>query len=165
MNITLEPVLDSVVNRARVQAILEAAPTFTLVTEGRLPAPDAAQGVFESVPPNGTRDRKRVYLIRADAQDVGVIDLYLGWNTVEKVCIGLFMLIETQHRRGIGAKAYALLHEEIRSWRKFTTLRIGVVQTNLNAFPFWRAMGFLENGEIKHGEASVAPIVILERPI
>jgi GNAT superfamily N-acetyltransferase len=163
VKVTLELLTHTPHNEARVQRIFDAAPNYSMLTEGHAPEGNAAREAFESAPPNGTLANKRMYMICANGDDIGLVDLYFGWNEPHKACIGLLLLDERLKRQGFGARAFALTCDEIKQMRVYSTIRIGVVQTNVDAFPFWRAMGFMENGEVKHGDDFVAPITIMER--
>jgi GNAT superfamily N-acetyltransferase len=161
----LELLYDTPIHHARVQRVLEGAPQVSMLTEGHEPRANDGQALFDSVAPGGTKGMKRVFMIRNQDEDIGVIDLYLGWNESYKVCIGLFLLTEPHQRKGLGSRAFTMIRDEIARWPSFSLLRIGVVQTNKGALEFWKSVGFVENGEEKTGEEFVAPITILERPI
>jgi GNAT superfamily N-acetyltransferase len=162
----LELLSDTPGNRTRVQRVFEGAPTYSRLTEGKLPSPDAGDEAFSSLAPGGTIEQKSVWMIREGERDVGVIDLYRGWNAPHKMMIGLLLLVEPAQGRGLGRSAYAALRETLIAEKSpYTTLRIGVIETNVNAFPFWRKLGYVETGEVKTSAEFIAPIVILERPL
>jgi predicted acetyltransferase len=161
----LERLTDTATHRQRVQRVLEAAPQYSLVCDGHLPQANAGDELFESAPPGHDQSGKSVYMIREGDVDIGVIDLYRRWNAPNKIILGLFLLIETVHRRGIGARAFELIRGQLATESEFDTLRVAVVQANTGAHPFWRAMGFIETGEIKPAGSFTSPIIIYERPL
>jgi GNAT superfamily N-acetyltransferase len=165
-HVTIALLADTPRNHARVQRVLDGAPTYAMRTEGRLAEADEGAAVFTSLAPGGSIAQKSVFVIQENGDDVGVIDIYRGWNTPEKIMIGLLLLIEPAHRRGIGTRAYAVLRDLLLAESgDYCILRIGIIQTNLDAFPFWCSLGFVETGEIKHSDAFIAPVVIFERTL
>jgi ribosomal protein S18 acetylase RimI-like enzyme len=165
-SITLSLLTDTPSHHARVQRVFEQAPAYVLRTEGKLPGPDDGAEAFSSLAPGGTAEQKSIWMIREGEFDVGVIDIYRGWNAPHKIMIGLLLVIESAQGRGLGKTAYALLRDTlIAESNAYSVLRIGVIETNVAAFPFWRKLGFMETGEVKSSDEFIAPVVILERSL
>lgn len=61
--------------------------------------------------------------------------------------LGLLLLAEVFQRRGLGSQAYRLVEEVIRGWSGIDTVRMGILDTNRTAIPFWPKMGFHAEGE------------------
>jgi hypothetical protein len=57
----------------RLQAMLEAAPGYSLAVEGKLPTADAAIEVLYALPPGKGHSDKFVYEIALDADAVGCL--------------------------------------------------------------------------------------------
>jgi RimJ/RimL family protein N-acetyltransferase len=165
--LTLEFLENCAENHARVQRIFEGAPAYALCTEGKLPGERDGAELFESLAPNGRASDKSVFSIRENGSDVGVIDIYRRWNTPTKAMIGLLLLVESAQGRGLGARAYELLRMRLieEYGTQFETLRIGVIETNTQAFPFWRKLGFTETGERKRSDEFIDDVILLERPL
>ncbi|TMH68466.1 MAG: GNAT family N-acetyltransferase [Betaproteobacteria bacterium] len=135
---------------AALQAVLEAAPTYFHTATGLPPGPAEAQSTFTALPAGKIYDDKRVW------------GLY-GYPVHDKAVIGLLLLAEAWQRRGIG-RAFALLVEQaIAVWPEIVTLRIGVVEQNVGAQAFWRKLGYVETGEVKHAE--VRDVFVMEKPL
>jgi GNAT superfamily N-acetyltransferase len=165
-SITLSLLTDTPSHHARVQRVFEQTPAYALRTEGKLPGPDDGAEAFSSLAPGGTAEKKSIWMIREGEFDVGVIDIYRGWNALHKIMIGLLLVIESAQGRGLGKTAYALLRDMlIAESNAYSSLRIGVIDTNVAAFPFWRKLGFMETGEVKSSDEFIAPVVILERSL
>jgi GNAT superfamily N-acetyltransferase len=137
-----------------------------MCTEGKLPGPNDGAEAFSSLAPGGTYEQKSIWMIREGDMDIGVIDIYRGWNAPHKIMIGLLLLVESAQGRGLGRRAYNALRDAlVAESSAYTVLRIGVIETNADAFPFWRSLGFVETGEIKTSDEFIAPVVILERSL
>jgi GNAT superfamily N-acetyltransferase len=165
--LSLELLNDCAEHHARVQRILEAAPAYAMCTEGVLPSAKDGAALFASLAPNGNAQEKSVFAICENARDVGVIDIYRRWNTPTKIMIGLLLLIEPVQGRGLGVRAYEMLRSRLVSEHgtQFDTLRIGVIETNTQAFPFWRKLGFIETGERKRSDEFIGEVILFERPL
>ena len=58
-----------------------------------------------------------------------------------------------------------MIEQMIAAWPGMRSVRIGVVETNHQAFPFWHKMGFAENGERYQRDGFIADIIILEKQL
>ena len=152
---------------AALQAVLEAAPRYYDAVTGLPPGPAEAQSLITDLPPGKSYDDKLVFALYAGAAMIGCADVIRGWNAPHKAIIGLLLLAESRQGRGLG-RAFALLVERAIAarWPEIDTLRLGVVASNDGALPFWRALGFVETGEVKTGPPQWrADVIVLEKPL
>jgi GNAT superfamily N-acetyltransferase len=128
-----------------VQALFEACPGYFTMAMGEPAGPRAAREVFEGRPPMdmpyarkwpiGLRDRAGRLLVMADLVEDLLADGV--WH------IGLFVLPEDVHGKGIGRAAYGALEAWMRE-RGARWLRLGVIEGNVRAERFWQACGYVE---------------------
>ena len=148
---------------AALQAVLEAAPTYFHTATGLPPGPAEAQSTFTALPAGKIYDDKRVWGLHAGERMIGCADVVRGYPVRDKAIIGLLLLAQDWQRRGLG-RAFALLIEKvIADWPEIVTLRIGVVERNVGARAFWRKLGYVETGEVKHAE--VRDVIVMEKPL
>ncbi len=150
---------------AQLQAVLDAAPQYHLLVEGKLASADSAHEELHALPPGKGYEDKFFYLFSDNAgQALGVADVIRGYPLATTVMIGLLLFCEPAQGQGYGAEALAQIRSMARQW-KCTTLRIGVVETNQRGLAFWQREGFVEvarklapqfTGEVIVLEASVA---------
>lgn len=156
---------DTAENVALVQDILDDAPSFFRMSHGGVARADEGARTFRELPPGGRVEDKRVWLIEAYGDAVGVVELARNWPNAETAMIGLLLLRERAHRRGIATKALALVEDEVRAMGH-ARARIAVLAENAGALAFWRARGFVETGERKpwvDGSVSTTVIVFEKR--
>lgn len=127
----------------RLQAVLEAAPGYSLTVEGKLPAPGAAIEVLDALPPGKTHADKFVYEITLDADAIGCIELVRGYPEADIAFIGLLLFRENSQGRGFGPQALRLAEAIGIGWQ-CRALQIAVIDTNPRAFDFWKREGFIE---------------------
>lgn len=158
---------------AQLQRVLEAAPGYTQRVTGLPVGAADAQSTFSAMPPGKSYEDKFVFGIHlydgvADAEDdpmIGCIDLIRDWPVSGTAHIGLLLLAESHQRRGFGSRAFALLRTQVAAWGRCDRLRLGVLECNAQALPFWTRLGFEPNGEIKPYEyANVrSRVIVMER--
>ena len=124
---------------AALQAVLEAAPTYFHTATGLPPGPAEAQSTFTALPASKIYDDKRVWGLYAGNEMIGCADVIRGYPVHDKAVIGLLLLAE--------------------AWQR----RIGVVEQNVGAQAFWRKLGYVETGEVKHAE--VRDVIVMEKPL
>ena len=142
---------------AELQRVLEAAPGYAQRVTGLPPGASDAQSTFSMLPPGKSYDDKFVYGIERDGSMVGCIDVVRGWPDDATAVLGLLLVDERLHRRGIGAAAYRLLEDIVTAWPECRRMRLNIVARNeAVALPFWTRMGFTPTGETKpHRYANV----------
>ena len=152
---------------AELQRVCDEAPGYFLTCEGKLADVNQAAGWFDdhNLPPGYTADDHFVFAVKLGGMLVGACNVLRGWKTPEQSIIGLLLLSEKHQRRGIGGQVYHMVETIIRDWPGMRSVRIGVNEPNLPAFPFWHKMGFRENGERHRLDKFVGDIIILEKPL
>jgi RimJ/RimL family protein N-acetyltransferase len=146
---TLERLGDDPVSVAALQAVLEGAPAFHHLGAGRPARPDEATRLLADLPLGRTLADKEVLGIRQDGELVGCVDLMDGYPDAGTVFVGLFLLVERVHRRGVGRAAWAAVEARLRARRGLARLRLAVLEENAPALAFWPAMGFGATGEVR----------------
>ena len=100
---------------------------------------------------------------RADTL-IGVAGLLRGWNAPHKTHIGLLLIRPSGRGQHAGAAVVKQLEAFVRTLPGMTVMRLAVVASNVDAFPFWRKMGFVETGEVKpKSPPYVADVVVMEK--
>jgi GNAT superfamily N-acetyltransferase len=158
---------DDPADMTALQRVLEAAPGYAERVTG-LPAGAAdAQSTYSILPPGKSYDDKFVLGVFAGSRMIGCADLIRGWPRPDTAHVGLLLLAEPYQGKGHGRRAYEALEACIRGWGTCSRIRIGVVETNAQALPFWQRIGFAPTGEIKpYSYAGVrSQVVILERQL
>ncbi len=151
---------------AALQAVFEAAPGYFRAVSGA-PAPaGAAIDEFVSLPPGKRYADKRCWGLYAGDAMVGCADALRGWNAPHKAVVGLLLLADSWQGRGLGRAFNARVEAAIAGWPEITTLRLGIISTNTEAFAFWRRMGYAETGESRPGAPDfIGDVVVLEKPL
>jgi len=151
---------------AALQAVLEAAPRYFHACTGLPPGPSEAQSLFTDLPPGRTYDDKIVWGLHAGAEMIGCAEVVRGWNAPHKAIIGLLLLGEPWQRRGLGRAFAALVEQAIGAWPEIDTVRLGVEASNTDALAYWRALGYVETGEVKPGAPQWrADVIVFEKPL
>jgi GNAT superfamily N-acetyltransferase len=150
---------------ADVAAVMRDCEDYYLRVQGR-PADEAeVANFFRFEVPGIPPEDGHAYVVRSGGVPVGLASLVLGWKRPGQSMVGLLAIAERHRGRGLGRAAYDSLEAIARGSRHGASMRIGIVATNTEAFPFWRRLGFRENGEVKRLDAYIADIVILEKDL
>src|SRR5262245_49929285 len=124
----LELIPASLSDIARIQKILDAAPTYSLNVEGTPSSPSGAIETLETIPSGVAFDRKHVFLIQANDEDIGLADVIEGYPSPEIAFIGLLLLRESHQKKGLGIQAYSLLEKFIES-KGISRIQLSVVDS------------------------------------
>jgi len=81
------------------------------------------------------------------AELIGMVDFRQHWPGAHVVSVGMFMVVETLHRQGIGRQAWALLEPWLCETAKMHKARVGVEQFNPIALQFFASLGFQLTGQ------------------
>ena len=152
---------------AQLQRVCDEAPGYFLACEGKAAKPEQAARWFDghNLPPGYTEDDHFIFGIELEGVLIGTCHVLRGWKTPEQSIIGLLLLSEKHQRQGIGGQVYCMTQAIIHGWHGMRSVRIGVIETNAQAFPFWHKMGFVENGERYKLDEFIADVIILEKPL
>ncbi len=146
---------------SQIQACFEGAPDYFARTEGKLPGPDTAIQLLADTEVDPSR---RVYLLirrsgpLAGGPAVGVLDLHLDYPEPATVQIGLLLFREACQGLGYGKETTATV-EAALARAGYRTLRLSVVDENLDAKLFWQRLGFAEVGRLDRG------VTVYEKPL
>jgi diamine N-acetyltransferase len=159
--------LSSNADTSGLQAVLEAAPRYSLNLSGGTQPPNAAQEVFSALPDNFDSSNKYVFGIELESSLIGCIDLLRGFPKPETAMLGLLLLRESHQRQGFGREVYFQLEEKLREWSEIKIVRISVVKSNGEVLGFWKKLGFVDTGvrrPYQSGDIS-SEAVVLEKPL
>jgi ribosomal protein S18 acetylase RimI-like enzyme len=143
---------------AELQACLEGAPDYWLLTDGRMPEPDAALRLVEDAEADESR---RVFCLvpHAGGPTVGVLDLYLHHPEPGVAHVALLLFRESCQGIGYGEETVAAL-EHVLHRAGFTALRASVGDENSGAQAFWERMGFARIGRLDGGVAVYERVLV-----
>lgn len=130
-----------------LQKILEAAPNYHQAISGEVASKTAAKELLTELPANCSQEQKHVLLLSLE-EPIGVVDLILGYPTREVAYIGLLLLKESCHGKGLGEEAFNLVEKYIANFSNIKKLRLAYVDSN-HVQGYWEKMGFKETGERK----------------
>lgn len=128
---------------ADLQSVFNGAPAFSLLVEGKLPEPDAAEQALEALPPDIDYPDKFVFGYYLDQQIAGCADVIRGYPEKHCAFIGLLLFAENWQRQGLGKQALQHIDHLARGWG-CQEIRLGVVANNQPGLVFWTAQGFVE---------------------
>lgn len=155
---------DTAENRAAVNTIYAECADYTQLIEGRAPNDGDGEEFFTSVPPGYAIDDLDLFGLESDGTLIGVASLLRRWNWPHKTHIGLLLIRPSGRGQHAGAAAVALLEAFVRTLPGMTVMRLAVVASNVDAFSFWRKMGFVETGEVKpKSPPYLADVVVMEK--
>lgn len=151
--------------RAGVAAVMRECEDYYRRVQGHPADEKEVDGFFRFEVPGVPPEDGHAYLVYANGAPVGIASLLLGWKRPGQSMVGLLEIAAPHRGQGLGRATYEALEAIARASPHGTSMRIGIVQTNADAFPFWRRLGFRENGEVKRLDDYVADIVILEKDL
>lgn len=128
---------------ASLQALLESAPGYYLVTQDQLPPPTAATDLLSAVPHGKSQADACVIGFFLAGDLAGCAGLVRGYPTKEAAFLGLLLFAESHQGRGYGVAALKQVDAVARSWG-CEKLCLAVIETNVRARSFWRREGFVE---------------------
>lgn len=126
-----------------LRAVLAAAPDYSLLMEGKLPAPSAAEELFAALPPGKSLADKFVLGFYSASGMVGCADVIRDYPTQQIAFIGLLLFVEAEQGKSYGVLALRHIEDMAKSWG-CTALRIAVIERNTRALAFWQREGFTE---------------------
>lgn len=114
---------------------------YFLAIQGAPPSYEECVRSISMLPPNTSPSQKLFLGIYKDSSLIGLLDLVEGYPDTHTLYIGLLMIEGTKHRQGYGTCiTHALIHAA--QIRGFTSLRLAVIDTNLQGAAFWKKLGF-----------------------
>jgi len=148
---------------AEIQRVFEAAPNYSQKVEGRLPVPTAAKDALLSGPPNFDMRNKFGFGFFNRDRLIGYIDIAKGYPEEGISYLGLLLIDESMHGKGLGTKAFELIQDEVRKWN-CSKIRLSVAETN-DVQGFWEKMGFKPTGRVlkPHQAEIVCDVIEMEK--
>lgn len=150
---------------AEVARVMAECPDYYQAVQGRLAGPEEVRGFFHAEVPGIPPEDVRSYGIYSQGRLVGLASMVLGWKRPGQSMIGFLAVPERERGHGYARAACCALEAIARASPHGTSMRIGIVETNANAFGFWRHLGFVETGERKALEEFTADVILLEKPL
>lgn len=131
-----------------VQRIYEKSPTYFLNTEHAVAhALAAKENLVDKVPEQKRSPsyEKIFCLITIDGVPAGIVDLHKDHPQRAVTYVGLFLLDETYHKKGVGRLCFYEVENFINRNFSCSHLRLGVSLDN-DVEGFWKKLGFQRNG-------------------
>ena len=165
--IHLKPLEETPKALADLQRVFEASSGYFIRLTGYPASGGEAQSALTALPPGMGYGDKFIFGVYANDERVGVADLIRGYPDRKTAMLGLLLLSEKVHGRGIGKAAYQAIETLISRWAGVETVRIGIVSTNDQVIPFWEKMGFKDTGVRKpyHHDKVDGDTVVFEKKI
>lgn len=149
-----------------IQKLFEQTPQYFILTKGHSPQGNEAKQMLEEKPFGYSKLAKSMGIYLQDKL-IGYIDLVKAFPHPDSVTIGLLMISEPNQGKGLGRQSYYLLENLIKSWKKFNTVRIGILEVNSQVIPYWEKLNFQDTGkrlDFKENDISTK-IMIFEKKI
>jgi GNAT superfamily N-acetyltransferase len=135
--------------------------------EGTQALPGMSERDIQQVPDKTSESYKKIaLLIYLGKEPVGFADLHVNHRTASAAYIGLLLLIDELHGKGLGRKAYNLVENYLVKKFKIKKIFLGVSDQN-RVERFWQKMGFVPNGfEYKwKGEKTESNVAEFEKSV
>ncbi len=157
----------SLAEETLVQSLLEQAPGYYKRSEGldKLPK-HMARKEMEGMPAKRGMTYEKIFLVVYQGQlALGVIDLHRNHPQLASAYIGLLLLGENHHAKGLGRSVFTAL-ERYAKTLGISRLVLGVADDN-DVSGFWMKMGFGFNGKtyVWKGENKDVFVKEMEKPI
>lgn len=147
MELSLERI--DIYSEQKLQEVFNRSPRYFKYVEGVNNVPkEAARETIEAIPLNIPRSNKYVFLIKANQEYIGAVDLIDGYPENDTAFIGLLIIVENQQAKGMGMKVYDKLEGFIKEQLKSSKVMLAIVETN-PVEGFWKKMGFEKIGQKK----------------
>ena len=148
-----------------VASVMADCEAYYQTVQGRPADYRDVRAFFQFAVPGLPPEDVRAYAILAGSRIVGLASLALGWKRPGQSMIGLLAIAEPHRNRGYARAACDGLEALARASPHGTSLRIGIVESNADAFAFWHHLGFRETGERRKLDEYVAEVVLLEKAL
>jgi ribosomal protein S18 acetylase RimI-like enzyme len=161
----LEPV--NLNAQSLILSIFQKAPNYFLQVEGCLPTLATVNDAVLCAPAKTSPAyRKEFLVIRQDGDAIGTVELHVNHPEPAVAYIGLLLVREDLHRRGLGRACYHAVEAYVRENYDAKFVRLGVSDDN-DVSGFWSKLGFRSNGRSYSyvGELKANNVVEYEKKI
>lgn len=148
---------------ADLQRVLDGAPAYSYLVNGRPPLPTDAEDIFNDLPVGLSASDKLVTALLFNRKIVGFIDVCKGYPEAYIAYIGLLLIAERFQGRGFGCAALIHIRNLARSWN-CRAIRVAVLENNLRALTFWRKEGFAQLYQ-KTVKGYIGDVIIMESQV
>lgn len=140
----LEPV--NLSSKRLILSIFEKAPRYFLQVEGCLPTMATVSDAVLCAPAKTTSAYRKEFLVIREAGDaIGTVELHVNHPEPSIAYIGLLLVREDLHRRGVGRSCYKAVEDYVKENYSAKYIRLGVSDDN-DVSGFWSKLGFRSNG-------------------
>lgn len=139
----------SIDDEQKIQNLCERCLDYFELVEGTHPEESEGRNILYDLPPNKSLEDKFVFgVFDKTYRLVAVVDIIKDYKAISEWIIGLMLIDPMERGLGIGRKVYDIIQEWIsRCGGK--SIRIGVVEDNINGHNFWFSLGFREIQRVK----------------
>lgn len=124
-----------------IDKLLHECEDYYLLHNGTSHTKKDIEEILTFLPPNKQSQDKFVLGIFYKNQLIGVIDLIRDFPVIGQWIIGLFLLNKKVRRKGIGKLVHNALSQIVLE-STGDSLRIGVIEENINGLNFWKNLGY-----------------------
>lgn len=124
-----------------IDQLLNECEDYYLLHDGVLHTKKDVNEILTHLPPDKKPHDKFVLGIFYKDQLIGIIDLIKDFPVIGQWIIGLFLLSKKERGKGIGKLVHNALSEIVLK-STGDSLRIGVIEENINGFNFWKTLGY-----------------------
>jgi len=132
-----------------LQRLIESFPAYTERITGYPPGPSDARSALTALPPDFDRRGKQSIGLWDGEELIAFADVLLGYPDPATAYIGLLLVHGDRHGQGLGRELHNAVLDRIRRDTDAQRVRLGVVETNAAAAPFWEALGYAATEERK----------------
>jgi GNAT superfamily N-acetyltransferase len=114
---------------------------FFVLQDGEPPTLTDAEELFTDVPPSKQPEDQSIFGCYRNGRLDALAALLVDYPAPGDWYLGLLLVDPSSRRSGLGRDLYAI----IKQWaadRGALRIRIGILQENAPAYPFWRSLGF-----------------------
>ena len=112
---------------------------------------DNVKKIMTDLPPNKDLSDKYLMGFCQNGELIAVLDLVDGYPQKDIAFIGLFLVDNNYHNRGVGRYIISNLLEFLQN-NKFISCELGVIEDTQEAIIFWEKMGFRRTGTVYRHE-------------
>jgi GNAT superfamily N-acetyltransferase len=103
-----------------VLSLFAACEDWFVAATGQPSGPGDVQSMYYALPPGCDPDRKRLLVVEAEGEVIGLVDAVLGHPDPETCAVGCYLLAPRWRRRGIGGAVAAALLSAVPDVRRVT---------------------------------------------